>query len=93
MTSLNEAFGIAVRRRRQALGFSQEELADRAELHRTYVSLIERGLRTSSIHTVMKLAEALDTTGSQLLRDTEGEVSGHLPIDPKGKITTTERRR
>jgi ribosome-binding protein aMBF1 (putative translation factor) len=41
-------FGIAVRKRRSGLGISQEELADRAELHRTYIADIERGTRTSS---------------------------------------------
>jgi len=91
MTKLNKAFGIVVRRRRQALGFSQEELADRADLHRTYISLIERGLRTASIQTLTKLAEALSTTGYQLLRDVEGEVSEHPPINPKKKATITGR--
>ena len=73
MTKLSKACGIVVRRRRQALGFSQEELADRADLHRTYISLIERGLRSVSVETIFKLAKGLNTTGSQLLEDIEGE--------------------
>jgi len=77
MTSLNKAFGTAIRRRREALGLSQEQLAYQAELHRTYISLIERGLRNASIETIIKLAKALSTTGSQLLKDVEAEISEH----------------
>jgi len=77
MTSSNKAFGTAIRRRREALGLSQEELAYQAGLHRTYISLIERGLRNASIETIIKLAKALSTTGSQLLKDVEAEVSEH----------------
>ena len=68
---LKQAFGSAIRRRREALNLSQEALAERAELHRTYISLLERGSRAASIETVMKLAEALGTTGSELLREIE----------------------
>ena len=55
-------FGAAVRKRRKNLGFSQEELAARAELDRTYVSGIERGLRNPSLINIYKLAVALDST-------------------------------
>lgn len=60
-------FGVAVRSAREAMGISQENLADRAGLHRTYVSLIERGQRTASIAVVEKLAGALGTSMSGLL--------------------------
>ena len=72
MSNINESFGLAVRRRRVDLGLSQEELASEAGLHRTYISLIERGLRSASIETIIKLAKALNTTGSQLLQNVEG---------------------
>ena len=71
MSLLKQAFGSAIRRRREALNLSQEALAERAQLHRTYISLLERGSRAASIETVMKLAEALGTTGSELLREIE----------------------
>ena len=64
-------FGAAVRARREALGISQEDLADRAGLHRTYVSLIERGQRTASIAVIEKLAGALGTTMSELVGEAE----------------------
>lgn len=76
MSDINESFGLAVRRRRVDLGLSQEELADKSGLHRTYISLIERGLRSASIETIIKLAKALRTTGSQLLQNVEGQIDG-----------------
>jgi two-component system response regulator len=51
--------GIAIRTERSKLGISQEELAARAGLHRTYVSHIERGIRNLSIGSIEKLAQAL----------------------------------
>jgi len=71
MKDINKAFGIRVRRRREALGLSQEELAFQAGLHRTYISLIERGLRGVTIETIAKLAKALQTTSSQMLEHIE----------------------
>ncbi|MBI3977020.1 MAG: helix-turn-helix transcriptional regulator [Chloroflexi bacterium] len=52
-------FGAAVRRRRLELGISQEELADRAGLHRTYVADVERGARNISLVSIEKLAKGL----------------------------------
>lgn len=60
-------FGRAVKRRRRELGISQEELASRADLHRTYVGDIERGVRNPSLVNIHKLAIALQTTISELL--------------------------
>jgi CheY-like chemotaxis protein len=50
----------AIKSTRSALGISQEELAARAGLHRTYVSDLERGARNPSLESVAKLAEALE---------------------------------
>lgn len=69
--SLVQRFGDVVRQQREASGISQEDLADRAGLHRTYISLIERGLRTSSITTVQRLAEALGVSMTDLIARTE----------------------
>ncbi len=54
-------FGIAVRALRKKHNLSQEELAERADLHRTYVSDIERGARNVSLESIDKLATALQT--------------------------------
>ena len=53
-------FGELVRQKRQALGISQEELAFRSGLHRTYVGSVERGERNLSIENVFILAKALE---------------------------------
>lgn len=53
---------------RELKGWSQEELAERADVHRTYVSQVERGLRNPTIVIVERLAKALKMTASDLLR-------------------------
>lgn len=58
-TKLQEAFGKAVRARRLEMKLSQEELADLAGLHFTYVSSVERGERNISLGNIAKLATAL----------------------------------
>ena len=55
---LKKKFGTVVRDRRTQLGISQEDLAERADLHRTYVSDVERGARNVSLQSIAKLASA-----------------------------------
>jgi len=52
-------FGARVRQERALLGISQEELADRAGVHRTYIGSVERGERNVGVLTVIRLARAL----------------------------------
>ena len=70
-TSLSAAFAEVVREQRAKLGVSQEDLAHDAGLHRTYVGLIERGLRNPTIEVGHALALALGTTLSDLIRRAE----------------------
>lgn len=56
-----------LRAKRADLGISQEELADRAGLHRTYVGAIERAERNVSIDNIEKLAAAVGSTVAALL--------------------------
>jgi transcriptional regulator with XRE-family HTH domain len=67
------AFGQAVRAVREGRGLSQEDLGFEAELDRTYISGIERGVRNPTLRTVLRLAEALEVRPSKLVRDAEGE--------------------
>lgn len=59
--------GLSVQRLRREKGWSQEELADRAGLHRTYVSGVERGIRNPTVTIVEKLATALGVPTGMLL--------------------------
>ena len=68
---LEQIFGQVVREVRIEVGISQEELADRAQLHRTYVSLLERGKRNPSLNVVQALATALGTTMTRLVSEIE----------------------
>ncbi len=65
---IRERFGFAVRVRREELGLTQEDLADKAGIHRTYVSDIERGSRNVSIINIERLALALELRLSELFR-------------------------
>ena len=66
-TAYLKALGAAVRAAREALGLSQEELGFEAELDRTYVSGIERGVRNPTGTSLRRLASALSTSPGQLL--------------------------
>jgi len=57
--NIQQRFGTAVKVWRKLLGISQEELAERSDLHRTYISDVERGARNLSLKSMEKLAEAL----------------------------------
>lgn len=68
------AFGKALRRRRERLEVSQEALALTSEIHRTYISELERGLKNPSLTTIDRLAAALRTKASTLIADAEAEL-------------------
>jgi transcriptional regulator with XRE-family HTH domain len=61
--------GRHVREFRQELGWSQERLADEADLHRNYVGAIERGELNPTLRNIVRLANALGTTVCGLLPD------------------------
>jgi transcriptional regulator with XRE-family HTH domain len=71
MSSIEQQFGRAVRRRRERSGLSQEDFADQAGIHRTYVSAIELGKVQVGIGVADKLARALGIPLSRLFRDLE----------------------
>ena len=64
---LQVEFGGRVRRLRTERGLSQEQLALRTGLDRTYISGIERGVRNPSLRIIFKLSEALSTSLSEMM--------------------------
>ncbi|QCS48282.1 helix-turn-helix transcriptional regulator [Picosynechococcus sp. PCC 11901] len=68
---LTKQFGYVVKKRRIELSLSQEELAFRANLHRTYISDIERGSRNPSLKNIFRIAQALEISVSQLFSEIE----------------------
>ena len=73
------AFGASLAKARAAWReggrrLSQERLAESADLDRTYISLLERGLRQPTLETVFRLAEALGIPAGTLVRDTERRI-------------------
>ena len=68
---LTKGFGSAVREARDEVGLSQEKLAFRAGVHPTYVSQLERGLKSPSLDVVAALAKALNKKASVLIRAAE----------------------
>ncbi|WP_249163222.1 helix-turn-helix domain-containing protein [Bradyrhizobium diazoefficiens] len=56
---LAQHFGLAVRRHRELMRLSQEELADRAGLDRSYIGRVERGEQNASLSNLQKISQAL----------------------------------
>jgi transcriptional regulator with XRE-family HTH domain len=62
-------FGLRVKETRKNRGLSQEELAHKSNLHRTYIGMIERAEKNITLINIEKLSKALDTPLSKLLED------------------------
>ena len=71
MAELAPRIGLVVRQLREASGLSQEQLAAEAGLHRTYISLVERGRRNITVDALSQIAEALNTYPSRLIAEAE----------------------
>ncbi len=69
-----EVFGKVLRELREANNISQEKLAEYCDLDRTYISLLERGLRQPTISTIFKLAKALNVSPSEMVGKVELQV-------------------
>ena len=67
--SVKSRFGSRLRQLRDERGYSQEELAERANLHRNYIGGIERGERNVALENIVKLAKALSVKPGDLFSD------------------------
>lgn len=75
---INKVFGQVLRDSRRGMGLSQESLAFECDLDRTFISLLERGLRQPSLKTLFKLAEALKMAPSYLIIEVENRLSSDV---------------
>ena len=68
------AFGTILRKRRKKRGLTQEDLAEAADVHWKYISLLERGLRQPSLDVLLRLAKSLDASASELVAEVEQDM-------------------
>lgn len=71
MEDINKSLGKVLAKYRTIAKISQEELADRAGIHRTYVSQIERGLKSPTLSILFEISKSLNTTASNLIAEVE----------------------
>jgi transcriptional regulator with XRE-family HTH domain len=69
--TLEESIGAVLRECREKRGLTQEALAFRAGLHRTYISMLERGQKSPTVDVLARLALAMETRVSDILRQAE----------------------
>ena len=81
ISNISRQFGNAVRIRRTAIGMSQEKLAERAGLHPTYVSMIERGVRNATLDVAARIAKALKVELPKLIEEAQSRRSGSRQND------------
>lgn len=65
---IRKRFGKRLKALREARGWSQEELADRASMHRTYISAVERAVRNPTLTVIERIAKALKVPITELLK-------------------------
>jgi transcriptional regulator with XRE-family HTH domain len=69
--TLQKRIGAAVRKRREALGVSQEGFADRIRMHRAYYGALERGEKNLQLSTLERVCVGLGTSMWEVIRDAE----------------------
>ncbi len=74
-----KAFGLALREIRVSRQISQEELAFNSGFDRTYVSMVERGVRSPTIRSLVQFAEALQVPASEIVARMEKVLKGTKP--------------
>ena len=73
-----KAFGLVLRELRNSKDISQETLSFESNLDRTYISLLERGLRQPSLTTILNLSKALDLNPQELINQVVIKIESDL---------------
>jgi CheY-like chemotaxis protein len=84
-TDLMKALGVAVKTARVRIGLSQEGLADRAQLDRSYMSQIERGIKNATLASIYRIAKALGIDASDLVRRMEAVLAEGMQLATEKK--------
>ncbi len=79
--TLQQAFGITLKRNREQRGITQQELSFNAKIDRTYVSMLERGRRQPTLQVIFDIAAALDMSVTSLI----GEAADLANKFPEGE--------
>jgi transcriptional regulator with XRE-family HTH domain len=88
---MDDAFGVALRKLRGVSSLSQEQLAEKSGLHRTYISLLERGEKSPTLTTICKLASALGVTPHNLVQEAEQILEGEPHEGSSGGDSTRQQ--
>ncbi len=70
-----QAFGQILRKFRNKANLSQEKLAQESNLDRTYISLLERGLRQPSLSSILQLSKALNMSATDMVNEVENIIN------------------
>lgn len=73
--NIKEIFSKNLKMYRNKLGLSQEAFAEKAKLHRTYISAVESKRRSISLDNIQKIADALEIETYKLFIDKDGDVN------------------
>ena len=65
--------GLELRNAREAAGLTQEELAHRAQVDRTYISMLENDRKSPTVEMLFRLCDAMDASPSTLIRKVEND--------------------
>lgn len=76
---VQQAFGEVLRDLRSSRKLSQEALAEKCGLHRTYISFLERGLRSPTLATIILIGDTLNLPAHQIVLMVEDKLASHNP--------------
>lgn len=79
--TLQQQFGSTIRTVRTQLGITQQELADRADMQRTYLADVERGMRNLALTNITRLTKALDVPTSRFFAQMERRIARRSQVD------------